>query len=69
MAILKSVVRPVYAPWFESNDTFSHKVDTARTYAGGTSEKLLGRIDWAAKGLKLETKLSPNAVNSSQQLC
>jgi len=36
------------------------EIDTARTYAGGTSEEYLGKIDLASKGLKLETKLSPN---------
>ncbi|KAF7304693.1 Aldo-ket-red domain-containing protein [Mycena kentingensis (nom. inval.)] len=40
--------------------SYGHKeVDTARTYAGGTSEEYLGRIDWKAKGLLIETKLSP----------
>ncbi|KAJ3796212.1 Aldo/keto reductase [Lentinula aff. detonsa] len=35
------------------------EVDTSRTYAGGTSEELLGQIDWKTKGLKWETKLVP----------
>ncbi|KAF5391077.1 hypothetical protein D9757_003113 [Collybiopsis confluens] len=33
------------------------EIDTSRTYCGGTSEEMLGLIDWKAKGLKLETKL------------
>ncbi|PPQ63351.1 hypothetical protein CVT24_006724 [Panaeolus cyanescens] len=34
------------------------EIDTARTYAGGTSEEYLGKIDLASKGLKIETKLA-----------
>ncbi|KAF7338454.1 Aldo-ket-red domain-containing protein [Mycena venus] len=37
-----------------------HKeIDSARTYCGGTSEEYLGSINWQAKGLLIETKLSP----------
>ncbi|KAJ3756804.1 Aldo/keto reductase [Lentinula raphanica] len=32
-------------------------VDSAYFYTGGTSEIVLGKIDWKSKGLKLETKL------------
>ncbi|KAJ3895481.1 Aldo/keto reductase [Lentinula edodes] len=32
-------------------------VDTAYFYTGGTSEVVLGKIDWKSKGLRLETKL------------
>ncbi|KAJ3904977.1 Aldo/keto reductase [Lentinula edodes] len=39
------------------------EVDTSRTYAGGTSEEFLGKLDWKAKGLKLETKLVPKHDN------
>ncbi|KJA27232.1 hypothetical protein HYPSUDRAFT_35849 [Hypholoma sublateritium FD-334 SS-4] len=35
------------------------EIDTARVYCAGTSEEYLGKIDLAAKGLKLETKLYP----------
>ncbi|TFY65364.1 hypothetical protein EVG20_g5625 [Dentipellis fragilis] len=35
------------------------EIDTARVYAGGTSEEYLGRIDWQSRGLKMETKLYP----------
>ncbi|KAF7440759.1 hypothetical protein PC9H_001107 [Pleurotus ostreatus] len=35
------------------------EVDTARVYAGGTSEEYLGQIDHKARGLKIETKLVP----------
>jgi len=38
---------------------FCSQVDTARMYAGGTSEEYLGKINWKEKGLKLETKLYP----------
>ncbi|KAJ4496611.1 NADP-dependent oxidoreductase domain-containing protein [Lentinula lateritia] len=42
-------------------DEFSKRghteIDTARVYCAGTSEEILGQIDWKAKGLKLETKL------------
>lgn len=38
------------------------QVDTARVYAGGTSEEYLGQIGWKEKGLKLETKLYPTAT-------
>ncbi|KAF8906057.1 Aldo/keto reductase [Gymnopilus junonius] len=36
------------------------EIDSARTYAGGTSEEYLGKIDLLSKGFKIETKLSPN---------
>ncbi|KAA1472011.1 Aldo/keto reductase [Dentipellis sp. KUC8613] len=36
------------------------EIDTARVYAGGTSEEYLGKIDWQGRGLKMETKLYPN---------
>lgn len=42
--------------------TCSTKIDTARTYAGGTSEEYLGKIDLLGKGFKLETKLAPRKV-------
>ncbi|KAF9036759.1 Aldo/keto reductase [Panaeolus papilionaceus] len=35
------------------------EIDTARVYAGGTSEEYLGKINLASKGLKIETKLAP----------
>jgi len=37
-------------------------VDTSRVYNGGTSEELLGKIDWQARGLQVETKLYPTVV-------
>jgi len=43
------------------------EIDTARVYAGGTSEELLGKIDWKGRGLKLETKLYPNVANPRLQ--
>ncbi|KIK64065.1 hypothetical protein GYMLUDRAFT_40297 [Collybiopsis luxurians FD-317 M1] len=39
------------------------EIDTSRTYAGGTSEEMLGLIDWKSKGLKLETKLIARHAN------
>ena len=39
---------------------FGHKeIDTARSYAGGTSEQYLGDLDWQLRGLVMETKLGP----------
>jgi len=36
------------------------EIDSARTYAGGTSEEYLGKIDLLSKGFKIETKLAPH---------
>ncbi|KAJ3854062.1 Aldo/keto reductase [Lentinula lateritia] len=41
-------------------------VDTAYFYTEGTSEVVLGKIDWKSKGLKLETKL-PAIINEEQK--
>ncbi|KAJ3989826.1 Aldo/keto reductase [Lentinula detonsa] len=41
-------------------------IDSAYFYAGGTSEIVLGKIDWKSKGLKLETKL-PAIFNEQQK--
>ncbi|KAJ3791274.1 Aldo/keto reductase [Lentinula aff. detonsa] len=41
-------------------------IDSAYFYAGGTSEVVLGKIDWKSKGLKLETKL-PAIFNEQQK--
>jgi len=39
---------------------YGHKeVDTARMYAGGTSEEFLGSLHWQDRGLVMETKLFP----------
>ncbi|TFY75656.1 hypothetical protein EWM64_g8357 [Hericium alpestre] len=38
------------------------EIDTARVYAGGTSEEYLGKIDWKGRGLKMETKLYPTVA-------
>ncbi|KAF7340290.1 putative aldo keto reductase [Mycena venus] len=35
------------------------EVDTARMYAAGTSEEMLGSIGWQARGLKMQTKIYP----------
>ncbi|PCH42898.1 hypothetical protein WOLCODRAFT_152953 [Wolfiporia cocos MD-104 SS10] len=43
------------------------EIDTARVYSGGTSEEYLGRINWRERGLKLETKLYPNASHKFLQ--
>ncbi|KAF9476585.1 Aldo/keto reductase [Pholiota conissans] len=42
------------------------EIDTARVYAGGTSEEYLGKIDLASKRLKLETKLYPMQFGSEK---
>jgi len=36
-----------------------HKLDTARIYGGGFSEKLLGDLDFKARGFRVGTKLYP----------
>ncbi|KAI0371015.1 Aldo/keto reductase [Pilatotrama ljubarskyi] len=41
-----------------------YEIDTARTYAGGTSEEYLGKIDWKKRGLVMDTKLYPNAAST-----
>jgi aflatoxin B1 aldehyde reductase len=38
------------------------EVDTARVYAGGTSEEYLGKVDWQALDLRMHTKLYPTIV-------
>lgn len=45
--------------------TFVMQLDTARVYTGGTSEEMLGDIDWKKRGLVMETKLYPNVVRPS----
>ena len=39
-----------------------NEVDTARTYCEGTSEEYLGKLNAAARGFKIETKLFPRKV-------
>ncbi|TFK47309.1 Aldo/keto reductase [Heliocybe sulcata] len=39
-----------------------YEIDTARVYAGGTSEEYLGKLDWQGRGLKMDTKLYPTIV-------
>ncbi|KAF5330595.1 hypothetical protein D9619_005737 [Psilocybe cf. subviscida] len=41
------------------------EIDTARVYAGGTSEEYLGKLDLPAKGFKIETKLYPFKLGKS----
>ncbi|THH08213.1 hypothetical protein EW145_g2859 [Phellinidium pouzarii] len=45
-----------------------YEIDTARTYCGGTSEEYLGKINWQKRGLKMDTKLYPNASNTRLQV-
>ncbi|QRV86684.1 aldo/keto reductase family protein [Ceratobasidium sp. AG-Ba] len=41
--------------------SFGHReVDTARVYTKGTSEELLGEVEWQKRGLVVETKLYPS---------
>jgi len=35
------------------------EIDTARMYAGGTSEQYLGKLDLESKGFVIQTKLYP----------
>ncbi|KAK6338636.1 hypothetical protein TWF696_009447 [Orbilia brochopaga] len=37
------------------------ELDTARIYGEGTSEELLGELNWQARGITMETKLYPSA--------
>ncbi|KAI0092389.1 Aldo/keto reductase [Irpex rosettiformis] len=39
------------------------ELDTARVYGDGTAEEVLGEIGWQKRGIKMETKLYPSAVN------
>ncbi|KIP06781.1 hypothetical protein PHLGIDRAFT_19377 [Phlebiopsis gigantea 11061_1 CR5-6] len=41
-----------------------YELDTARTYCAGTSEEILGEVDWQKRGLLMDTKLYPNASNA-----
>lgn len=45
-----------------------YELDTARTYAQGTSEQMLGELDWKKRGLVMDTKLYPMAVRLPRQL-
>jgi aflatoxin B1 aldehyde reductase len=39
---------------------YGHKeIDTAIVYGGGSSEKVLGQLDWQGRGIVLDTKFSP----------
>lgn len=54
-------------------DIFQNKghneLDTARSYTAGTSEEMLGKIDWKARGLVMDTKLYPhNATETSEAI-
>ena len=40
-----------------------NELDTARVYAGGTSEEVLGELGWKERGLLMETKLYPVGVS------
>ena len=45
---------------------YGHKeIDTARTYGEGSSEEYLGELKLPERGIILDTKLSPNALNST----
>ncbi|KAF8211059.1 Aldo/keto reductase [Mycena galopus ATCC 62051] len=41
------------------SSSMASRVDTARVYGRGTSEEMLGKINWQAKGLLMETKIVP----------
>ncbi|KAF8198834.1 Aldo/keto reductase [Mycena galopus ATCC 62051] len=36
------------------------EIDTARIYAAGTTEEIIGKVNWQAKGLLMETKILPS---------
>jgi aflatoxin B1 aldehyde reductase len=38
------------------------ELDTARGYGRGTSEEMLGELNWQKRGIVMETKLSPRAL-------
>ncbi|KAK7464114.1 hypothetical protein VKT23_006278 [Stygiomarasmius scandens] len=42
------------------------EIDNSRYYGAGTSEEIIGQIDWKAKGLKLSTKLPAFHMKSGQ---
>lgn len=47
-------------PMLDAFQAYGHtKVDTARIYGAGFSEKLLAEADWQSRGLRVETKLYP----------
>jgi len=52
-------------------DTFTkyghNEVDTARVYGQGSCEEYLGDLDWQKRGLIMDTKLYPTAVNQVAQ--
>ena len=37
------------------------ELDSARMYGGGSSEELVGQLDWQKRGFQMETKLFPTA--------
>lgn len=39
------------------------EVDTARTYAGGSSEAYLAQLNWQSRGIDVATKLPPTGVH------
>lgn len=45
-----------------------YQLDTARVYCAGTSEEMLGDLDWKKRGLVMDTKLYPTAVSSSHDV-
>lgn len=44
------------------------QLDTARVYCAGTSEEMLGDLDWKKRGLVMDTKLYPTVVSSSHDV-
>ncbi|EKM52788.1 uncharacterized protein PHACADRAFT_261417 [Phanerochaete carnosa HHB-10118-sp] len=45
-----------------------YELDSARTYAGTTSEEIVGEVGWQKRGLVMDTKLYPNASTTRQTL-
>lgn len=50
-----------------------NEVDSARAYGAGSSETMLGELDWKNRGIVMDTKYYPTAAfsdsPSSKQLC
>jgi len=42
-----------------------NEIDSARGYGDGSSEEYLGELRWQDRGIVLDTKLSPGAVNKA----
>lgn len=62
MYILPLYLCPLWLEQISPRTQYLAQIDTAKTYSQGTSEVLLGKINWKERGLAMDTKLYPNAV-------